>query len=251
MMNKVVIMDEVDGMSGDRGGLLELTSIIKTSLVPIICICNDRNDLKIRTLSNHCLDLRFRKIDSKAILRKLKEILKKENKHIDDNILNEIISVSHGDVRYILNILQNLCSRKTISIQLASNLVRKVMAKNIFEIAAEVFHKKSVNDKIDLYFQDYSIIPLFVQENYLKMSFNNLKDMYKSSESISQGDTVEKMIRGANQEWSLAPLHAFFSVVSPTQNKHLNRQIDFPMWLGQNSKYNKHFKIFTDNENTF
>jgi replication factor C subunit 1 len=74
------------------------------------------------------------------------------------------------------------------------------------------------------------------------MSFNNLKDMYKSSESISQGDTVEKMIRGANQEWSLAPLHAFFSVVSPTQNKHLNRQIDFPMWLGQNSKYNKHLR---------
>ena len=40
----VLIMDEVDGMSGnqDRGGMQELILLIKSSMVPIICICNDR-----------------------------------------------------------------------------------------------------------------------------------------------------------------------------------------------------------------
>jgi replication factor C subunit 1 len=56
----VLIMDEVDGMSGneDRGGVQELIALIKSSRIPIICICNDRNHQKIRSLSNYCFDLR-------------------------------------------------------------------------------------------------------------------------------------------------------------------------------------------------
>jgi replication factor C subunit 1 len=42
-----IIMDEVDGMAGneDRGGILELINTIKSSKIPIICICNDRQVL--------------------------------------------------------------------------------------------------------------------------------------------------------------------------------------------------------------
>lgn len=56
-------MDEVDGMAGneDRGGLQELVSLIKSTDVPIICICNDRNNPKMRTLSNYTFDLKFQK----------------------------------------------------------------------------------------------------------------------------------------------------------------------------------------------
>ena len=48
-------MDEVDGMSGneDGGGIGELIALIKSSLVPIICIFNDRQHSKIRSLANH------------------------------------------------------------------------------------------------------------------------------------------------------------------------------------------------------
>lgn len=56
-------MDEVDGMSGneDRGGVQELITLIKKSKIPIITMCNDRNHPKIRSLANHCFDLRFYK----------------------------------------------------------------------------------------------------------------------------------------------------------------------------------------------
>ena len=58
-----IIMDEVDGMVGneDRGGVQELINTIKQSKIPIICICNDRQHVKIRSLANHCFDLRFYK----------------------------------------------------------------------------------------------------------------------------------------------------------------------------------------------
>lgn len=56
-------MDEVDGMAGneDRGGVQELIALLKSSKVPIICMCNDRQHPKIRSLANHCFDLRFYK----------------------------------------------------------------------------------------------------------------------------------------------------------------------------------------------
>ena len=60
-------MDEVDGMAGneDRGGMAELIQLIKKSKIPVVCMCNDRNHQKIRSLSNHCYDLRYRPVKTR------------------------------------------------------------------------------------------------------------------------------------------------------------------------------------------
>jgi len=56
----VIIMDEVDGVSSnDRGGIAALILIIKKTMVPIICISNDRHHRKLVSLMNHCYDLKF------------------------------------------------------------------------------------------------------------------------------------------------------------------------------------------------
>lgn len=56
-----LIMDEVDGMSGgDRGGVNDLIQSIHRSKVPIICICNDKYNQKLRSLRNHTLELDYR-----------------------------------------------------------------------------------------------------------------------------------------------------------------------------------------------
>lgn len=54
-------MDEVDGMSGgDRGGVGELIQTIARSKVPVIAICNDKYNQKLKSLKNHCLELDYR-----------------------------------------------------------------------------------------------------------------------------------------------------------------------------------------------
>jgi replication factor C subunit 1 len=60
---RMLVMDEVDGMAGneDRGGIQELIAMIKTSKIPVVCICNDRQHPKIRSLSNYCYGLKFTK----------------------------------------------------------------------------------------------------------------------------------------------------------------------------------------------
>lgn len=56
MTEKVcVIFDEVDGLSaGDRGGAGQIVQFVKATKVPIMCVCNDRNDNKVRNLANYC-----------------------------------------------------------------------------------------------------------------------------------------------------------------------------------------------------
>jgi len=65
-------MDEVDGMSsGDRGGITAIISMIKSTKVPIICICNDRSSDKIRSLAGHCLDVKFIPPNKAHVVRRL------------------------------------------------------------------------------------------------------------------------------------------------------------------------------------
>ena len=53
-------MDECDGVGmGDRGGMQALIQIIKDTKSPIICICNDRQSAKVKSLANYCYDLKF------------------------------------------------------------------------------------------------------------------------------------------------------------------------------------------------
>lgn len=243
---KVVIMDEIDGMTSDRGGLPELTKFIKESMVHVICICNDRNNQKIRTLANYALDIRFRKPTPVQIKQRLNYILEKENKQMRDNFLNEILKTCNGDIRYCINTIQNLLLRNTLNHEQMSTLVEKNIVRNIFETTTALFAKRKVNEKMDLYFEDYNFVPLFVYENYTKTSTSNIYELRSMIESISYADIVDKHIHGPSQEWNLLPVHAFFSSVYPSKNRNLNKRIDFPSYLGQLSKKNKNNRNLTE-----
>lgn len=91
VMPTVIIMDEVDGMTSDRGGSAALIQKIKTTKVPIICICNDRQHDKMRTLANHCYDLKFLKPRGGPILRRLTAICTKEGLTADLNSLESLV----------------------------------------------------------------------------------------------------------------------------------------------------------------
>ena len=57
--------------SGDRGGITAIISMIKSTKVPIICICNDRSSDKIRSLVGHCLDVKFIAPNKAQVVRRL------------------------------------------------------------------------------------------------------------------------------------------------------------------------------------
>ena len=73
-----LIMDEADGMSGDRGGVQELIACIKISKIPIICICNDKYNQKLKSLQNYTMDLPFVKPTKVQILKRMLKIAQDE-----------------------------------------------------------------------------------------------------------------------------------------------------------------------------
>ena len=64
----------------------------------------------------------------------------------------------------------------------------------------------------------------------------------KAAESISDGDLVDRMIHGSQQQWALMPTHAVFSFVRPASfvaGSMAGHQTRFTSWLGNNSKLGK------------
>jgi replication factor C subunit 1 len=114
----VLIMDEVDGMAGneDRGGIAELILLIKESRIPIICMCNDRAHPKMRSLVNHCFDLRFNKPSINQIRSSMMSICFKEGIKMDAAAIDSIISGTGNDIRQTLNHLALYSASKDKSV---------------------------------------------------------------------------------------------------------------------------------------
>ena len=73
--------------------------MIKKTKVPIICIANDRQHPKMRTLANHCYDLRFTKPPKTSISKRLAEICSKSNMKVELNALEMLIESMGNDMR--------------------------------------------------------------------------------------------------------------------------------------------------------
>uniref|UniRef100_A0A9J7YT38 Replication factor C subunit 1 n=1 Tax=Cyprinus carpio carpio TaxID=630221 RepID=A0A9J7YT38_CYPCA len=260
----VLIMDEVDGMAGneDRGGIQEMIGLIKQSKIPIICMCNDRNHQKIRSLANYCYDLRFQRPRVEQIKGAVMSIAFKEGLKIPPPALNEVILASNQDIRQVLHNLSMWSAKDKVmtydQAKADANSARKDMKLGPFDVCRKVFASgeesahMSLIDKSDLFFHDYSLAPLFVQENYLHVrpaaAGGNLKNhlvlLSKTADSICDGDLVDKQIR-SRQAWSLLPTQAIYASVLPGElmRGYMSQFPTFPSWLGKFSSAGKHSRI--------
>ncbi|XP_037814691.1 replication factor C subunit 1 [Lucilia sericata] len=259
----VLIMDEVDGMAGneDRGGIQELIGLIKESSVPIICMCNDRNHQKMRSLVNYCYDLRFNRPQLKQIKGRIMSICAKENIKLDSGKIDEIIAATNNDIRQSINHISLLSAGKDLNLasdkestKYGEKTAEKDLKMGPWEVVRKVFsadeHKTmSFNDKCDLFFHDYSLSPLFVQQNYLIVSPSGPKSevpkkVALTADALSLGDLVDKKIRSSSA-WALLPTQAIFSSVMPGEymSGHITGQINFPGWLGKNSRSTKRCRL--------
>ncbi|XP_063867736.1 replication factor C subunit 1-like isoform X2 [Scylla paramamosain] len=254
-----LVMDEVDGMSGneDRGGVQELIALIKKSKIPIIAMCNDRNHPKIRSLANHCFDLRFYKPRVEQIRGPMMSVCYREGIKIKPEALDQIIIGSNQDIRQVLHHLSMWSAKEknlqTDDVKREAKKAQKDFKKGPWDVCRTVFteseHKNlNIHEKSALFFNDYSIAPLFVQENYPKVVPHSakgnrratLEQLAKTAASVSDGDLVGQLIR-SHGAWSLLPTQAMFSSVIPGEymSGHLSAQIEFPAWFGKNSRRNK------------
>lgn len=264
-----LIMDEVDGMSaGDRGGVGALAAACKKTTIPIILICNDRRLPKMKPFDNVTYDLQFKKPTVDQIRSRIMTICYREGLKIPTNVINSLIEGSRADIRQVINMLstakldQNVMDfdqskkmSKSWEKQLILkpwDIVNKILGGGMFASSSV----STLNDKIELYFNDHEFSSLMLQENYLatqpilanpcsgkEKALKVLELSDSAAESISDGDLVDRMIHGSQQQWSLMPTHAVFSFVRPASfmsGSLAGNQTRFTSWLGNNSKQGLH-----------
>ena len=264
--NLVLIMDEVDGMSaGDRGGVGALAAICKKTSIPMILICNDRRLPKMKPFDFVTYDLPFRKPTTDQIRARIMTICYREGLKLPANVVDALIEGSRADIRQVINMIStakldqeamDFDKGKQMSnawqkhvILKPWDIVNKILGGGMFASSST----SSLNDKIELYFNDFEMSSLMLQENYLgtnpilanmysgrEKSFKLLELADRAAEGISDGDLVDRMIHGSQQQWSLMPTHAVFSFVRPASftsgSLAGHGQTRFPTWLGNNSK---------------
>ena len=210
---KVVIMDEVDGMStGDRGGIQELIRIIKTTQTPIICICNDRESPKVRSLANSCYDLTFSKptqydwMDSVTcrsdLIHRLQYICNQESIPLTVDQLTLLVEAAGGDIRQSLNKLQIISSssNSVIDSLLPSFSIDTFLSQSGFQIAKQLLvgaTNHSLSDRYSMFYNDYEMTPLIIEQNYLDSIKSNGGSM----------DVVAQMAEAAEAMCDLEMLH--------------------------------------------
>ncbi|ROW06534.1 hypothetical protein VMCG_04371 [Cytospora schulzeri] len=266
--NIVLIMDEVDGMSaGDRGGVGALAKFCKKTEVPLILICNERRLPKMKPFDFVTGDIQFRRPTVDQVRSRIMTICHREGLKLPVQVVDALIEGSNKDIRQIINMLATIKldqnsmdfdQSKSMSKAWEKHVIlkpwdicQKLLGGNLFNPAS----KATLNDKIELYFNDHEFSYLMIQENYLKakpaglsgkgynsreanMKYLELAD--QAAESISDGDLVDRMIHGPQQQWSLMPTHAIFSTVRPAS--YVSGSMigsEFTKWLGNNSKLGK------------
>ncbi|RPA86218.1 DNA replication factor C, large subunit [Ascobolus immersus RN42] len=266
----LLVMDEVDGMSaGDRGGVGQLAAVCRKSSIPIICICNERRLPKMKPFDKVVFELPFRRPDAQAIRSRIASIAFREGMKLPPNVIDQLVEGTHSDIRQIINMLSTFGvnkNTKTMSFD-ESKAMSKAWEKHVilkpWDIASQLLgpqlfapqSRKTLNDKIELYFNDHEFSYLMIQENYLKTNPSlssglygkekKLKDLELASlaaESISDGDLVDALIHGPQQQWSLMPVHGVFSTVRPSSymyGGYGGQMFGFTTWLGNNSKAGK------------
>lgn len=253
----LIIMDEVDGMAGneDKGGISALIEIIKKTKVPIICICNDIQNQKLRSMLNHCYELKFSKPDKRQVVKRLQDICNKEGMSITPEALENLCESTGNDIRQCLNFL-DMRSRMHKNIntnEFKSNYHKfckdEDLMLNPFDSCKRMltkadFRKLRHREKMDLFFIDFDLIPSLIHENYLSCYGNNrsvfdLRRMVASSENISLGDIIDRKIR-TDSEWTLLPNRGICSAVAPAvYSSNFVPFTKFPELFGKISKIRK------------
>jgi replication factor C subunit 1 len=258
MKKRLVIMDEVDGMGGsDRGGIPELIKVIKLSKSPVICICNDRQSQKIRSLANNCYDLRVKRPTKMQIAKRLIEVAGSEGLTVEQNAAEILVEQCGNDIRQALHCLQMWNAQSSVMrySDIKDGIKRiekdKVLRQSPFDAVLQILAGKrtDLQERYNCFFIDYSLIPLMVQENYIHSAragslrsmdeVTALETLSIAADAVSDMELAGASLRGQDQHWELLPTQGMLSIRVGSIINGFQAFPNFPSWLGKNSTTSK------------
>jgi hypothetical protein len=237
MTNKknYIIIEEIDTISNSI--LDEIISNINNIKVPIICISNTNYIPSLKMISDKITTFKMFAPYDNEISTFLQPILRENKIIIKQSELNDIIKNCNCDIRYILNTIEMMTYDKNKNKNIN---FKDHTSMNMFDIGKGLFDMdKTIDEKYDLFSLEYSIMPLFIQENYINNTFNTkniirkLENISNSANSIVNGDLFERMLH-ENNDWDLGKYITTCNIEAT--NNCNTKMIQFPEYFKKNKK---------------
>ena len=228
-----IIIEEIDTISSSI--LDEIVSEINNIKIPIVCISNTNYIPPLKNITNNITSFRMFSPYDNEIYNFLYPILRENKINLKQDELNDIIKNCNNDIRYILNTLEMMKYG-----DLTCTGIKDNTSLNMFDVSKLLFDMdKTIEEKYNLFFLEYSMMPLFIQENYINNTFN-VKDITKkmenisnSSQFISNGDLFDRMLH-ENNDWDLEKYIAICDIEAT--NKCNTKIVQFPEYFKKNKK---------------
>nr|MDO8117384.1 AAA family ATPase [Candidatus Sigynarchaeota archaeon] len=254
---KIILIDEVDGISGneDRGGIQTLIDIIEKTEYPIVMTCNEWLS-KLKSIYNVSVMIKFTAVRKESIARVLTSIVENESikDRVSDDIINMISENARGDFRSAINDLESYAStlqrgkgtaRDGIPLEIDATTLSGPTRDEfitIYEGIGRILSGKVIADnrdaigKIDMpnvtsAFQWDTILD-YIIENFVNLS-RNPKVLGEAADLLAMADAYLGYLK-QTQDWSILAYFIDFLAASiarlniQAKNKEYKAKINAP-----------------------
>ena len=197
---KIILVDEVDGLSGrkDRGGLLEIVRLIKTTSFPVILTATNPWENKFSSLRGKSLLIKFEELGYENIYPVLKNICNKEKIKADDSSLKSLARMAGGDLRAAVNDLQQLTSHSNkLTKEELESLSHREKQETIINALTRIFKATDPKLAINIFNhvdEDLDHQMLWLDKN-LPEEYTNPADLARAYDKLSKADIFRRRIR--------------------------------------------------------
>lgn len=231
---KIIILEEADATTIEAQSALRKVIEEYSSTTRFCFVCNYINQI-IDPIISRCMKLRFKPIKEDNILIKLNDICSREKLNIDSNILTKINSISKGDIRKSIIILQNL---KYISDFKKTNLtindlydmvglVPSIYIKKIYNLCLDSNSNFNIINKqlLNLKKKGYPTDSILFKLNKIVLNDKNLADNIKSKVIINLSNIEKKLNDGADEFIQLLYAFTYIYNLIKYPNNNLNVEL--------------------------
>jgi len=198
--SKIILVDEVDGLSGmkDRGGLLAITKLIEKSSFPLVLTITNPWDYKFNKLRRKTEMIEFTPLDYSNIFKILKKICDDEKIKYEEMILKGLARRAGNDARAAINDLETLTiEAKELTKKSLEELGERNQQDTILNALFKIF--KTTDPKVaigafDNVKENLDEQLLWLDEN-LPKEYDNPEDLARAYDKLSKADVFNRRIK--------------------------------------------------------
>lgn len=197
---KIVLLDEVDGLSGhqDRGGVPALAKLIDQSGFPIVMTAVDPFTQKLKPLKKKSELIELKCLDHKDIFKGLTRICKLEKIKFKEEDLKSLSHRAGSDMRAAISDLQVLTQEsKKLTKQDVESLSDRNREESINQALLRIFKSSKIDIAMNS-LRNVNLNPdecmMWIDEN-LPKEYTKPDDLAKAYDSLSKADVFRGRIR--------------------------------------------------------